>query len=50
MNEAGPSLWLNRGSRVVAAMPGDEPEVGAEWLEAVMGASEGDHGMLSRDD
>lgn len=47
MNEPGPSLWLNREPRVVA-MTGDEAGVGAEWLEAVMEASEGDHGQLSR--
>lgn len=47
MDEPGPSRWLNRDSRVVA-MTSDEKEVGAEWLEAVMKASEGDHGKLSR--
>ena len=47
MNEPGPSTFLNREPRVVA-MTGDETEVGAEWLEAIMEASQGDNGALSR--
>ena len=47
MDAPGPSTFLNRGYRVVA-MPSDETEVGAEWLEAIMEASHGDNGQLSR--